>query len=153
MGLAGRVFGAGKQAGKQAISKLPGGKMDKALLGFTAFDMYSNVQQGDDVGTALVKAGANQIFWSVAPVPAAIATFGAPIAQGAYQAGVFGYRKQQWWNQQFRNNGVVGGNYVDTQRAQTMRQAAVQAIQGSKLNARSALGGEARIMSQYGPYR
>jgi hypothetical protein len=36
---------------------------------------------------------------------------------------------------------------MDTQRAQTMRQAAVQAIQGSKLNARSALGGEAQIFA------
>jgi hypothetical protein len=43
--------------------------------------------------------------------------------------------------------GIVGGNYMDTQRALTMRQAAVQAIQGSKLNARSALGGEARILA------
>jgi len=125
----------------------------KAITGFTAFDAWMNVQNGDDIGTAAVKAGTNQILWSMAPVPMGIATFGAPLAQGAYQAGVFHYRKQQWWNKQFHPNGEVGGNYMDSQRALTMRQAAVQAIQGSKLNARSSLGGEARIMSPYGPYR
>ena len=41
------------------------------------------------------------------------------------------------------------GDFVDTRGAQTMRQATVQAIQGSKMNARSALGGEAKILSPY----
>ena len=45
----------------------------------------------------------------------------------------------------------MGFNYVDTEQAYTMRQAAVQAIQGSHLNARSALGGEARLMHRSGP--
>src|SRR5574344_264027 len=47
---------------------------------------------------------------------------------------------------------VVGGNYMDTNAALTMRQAAIQQIQGNKLNARSALGGEARILSRNMPY-
>lgn len=37
-------------------------------------------------------------------------------------------------------------SYQDTQQAATMRQAAVQAIQGSKLNARNELGNEAYMM-------
>lgn len=41
--------------------------------------------------------------------------------------------------------------YKDTQQAITMRQAAVQAIQGSRMNARSALGGEARLMHRGTP--
>lgn len=36
--------------------------------------------------------------------------------------------------------------YTDSQQALTMRQAAVQAIQGSRMNARNALGGEASMM-------
>ena len=36
--------------------------------------------------------------------------------------------------------------YADTEQALTMRQAAVQAIQGNKMNARNALGGEAKMM-------
>jgi hypothetical protein len=70
------------------------------------------------------------------------------------QLGVQGYTAAYNWQRQKRadwNNahlqGMVGGNYQDSQRALTMRQAAVEAIQGSKLNARSALGGEARILN------
>lgn len=37
-----------------------------------------------------------------------------------------------------------GGNYNDTQNAYTMRQRGVQAMQASKMNARSVLGSEAR---------
>lgn len=37
-----------------------------------------------------------------------------------------------------------GGNYKDTQNAYTMRQRGVQAMQASKMNARSVLGSEAR---------
>lgn len=137
---------------KDTFNKLPGGKFGKTVGAFTAMDIYSNVQSGDDMGTALVKAGAQHIYWSMAPTVAAVTTFAPMLGQAAYGVGKFAHNKQQWWNQQFRPSGVVGGNYVDTQRAQTMRQAAVQAIQGSKLNARSALGGEAKIMSQYGPW-
>lgn len=40
--------------------------------------------------------------------------------------------------------GNFGGNFQDTQAGYTMRQRGVQAIQQSKLNARSVLGSEAR---------
>lgn len=45
-----------------------------------------------------------------------------------------------------RNDTGMRATYQDTQQAATMRQAAIQAIQGSKLNARNALGGEAAMM-------
>lgn len=138
---------------KRAGSKIPGGKFGKTVGVFSALDVYGNLQSGDDLGTAVVKAGAQQIYWTMAPTLAAVTTFGPMIGEGAIAAGRFAHSKQQWWNKQFQHDGMVGGQYVDTQRAQTMRQAAVQAIQGSKMNARSALGGEARIMSPYGAYR
>jgi len=135
---------------KQALSKAPKGVWGKGMLGFTGFDIYQNVQMGDDVGTAMVKAGAQHIYWTMAPALAATTTFAPMIGEAAYGAGKFLHQKEQWWNKQFNQTGMVGGQYMDTQRAQTMRQAAVQAIQGSKLNARSALGGEAKIFSPYG---
>ncbi|ONG92331.1 hypothetical protein BKK40_06095 [Bacillus cereus] len=138
---------------KRVNSKIPGGKFGKTVGAFSAFDVYSNVQAGDDIGTAVVKAGTQQIYWTMAPTLAFATTFAPMIGEGAMAAGRFAHSKQQWWNQQFQHNGVVGGNYIDTQRALTMRQASVQAIQGSKMNARSALGGEARILSPYGAYR
>jgi len=42
----------------------------------------------------------------------------------------------------------MGGDYVDTERAATMRQRAVQEMSGSLLNARSVLGQEALLMHQ-----
>ncbi|ONG68583.1 hypothetical protein BKK42_23270 [Bacillus cereus] len=132
---------------------MPGGKFSKTVGAFSAFDVYSNVQAGDDIGTAVVKSGAQQIYWTMAPTLAFATTFAPMIGEGAMALGKWQHGKQQWWNQQFQHNGVVGGNYIDTQRALTMRQASVQAIQGSKMNARSALGDEARILSPYGAYR
>lgn len=138
---------------KRVNSKIPGGKFSKTVGMFSAMDVYGNLQAGDDIGTAVVKAGAQQIYWTMAPTLALATTFAPMIGEGAMALGKWQHRKQQWWNQQFQHDGMVGGNYVDTQRALTMRQASVQAIQGSKMNARSALGGEARILSPYGAYR
>lgn len=137
---------------KGAVGKIPGGKWGKTVGAFSLLDIYSNVQAGDDVGTALTKAAGQHIYWAMAPTVAAVTTFAPMVGQAAFSAGTFIKNKNQWWDMQFRPNGTVGGNYMDTQRAQTMRQAAVQAIQGSKMNARSALGGEAKIMSPYGYY-
>lgn len=136
---------------KKGTGAIPGGGFGKMTAGFTAFDMYSNVQNGDDIGTAGVKAGANYMLWSALPGPMTALTFAPMVAKGAMQAGTFMNHKQQWWNKQFHPGNTVGGQYMDTQRAQTMRQAAVQAIQGSKLNARSALGGEAQLFAN-NPY-
>lgn len=45
---------------------------------------------------------------------------------------------------------VLGsGTYVDTPGAQTQRQRAIQAIQNSRINARSAVGAEASLMHNY----
>jgi hypothetical protein len=152
--MAGKGVGAAFKGGRSLWGKVPGGKIGKGMVGFAAFDMYSNIQGGDDVGTAAVKAGANFMLWDALPGPMTALTVAPALAQGAMAAGTFINKKQQWWNQQFKNTGVVGGQYIDTQRAQTMRQAAVQAIQGSKMNARSALGGEAKIFANnpFSPY-
>ncbi len=130
--------GAGKFLGKKGVG-----------LGFgigMGVDTYMNIKSGDDVGTALVKGAFSGMLWTTMPGIMA-ATQVAQIAPAAFT----GYQnwknqKKQWWNTQFMPN--FGGNYQDTQRALTMRQAAIQAIQGSKLNARSALGGEARLLSE-----
>lgn len=56
-------------------------------------------------------------------------------------------RTKEIFDMTYNQYGRVGGGYRDTYQAQTMRQAAVQQIQGNKLNARSALGGEARLFA------
>ncbi|MGG0592517.1 hypothetical protein ABEY80_22030 [Priestia megaterium] len=112
-----------------------------------ALDVKSNMANGDDFITASMKSTASAMLWSRFPLAMTAVTAAqvTPQAVSAYTQWHKG--KEEWWNQQFYR-GVVGGSYEDTQRALTMRQAAVQQIQGSKMNARSALGGEARILSE-----
>ncbi|GLF89978.1 hypothetical protein Saga11_12370 [Bacillus safensis] len=109
----------------------------KTNTAFAVYDAGMNMAAGDDFCA----------LWASAPwvMGAYTAATTIPMAAGSLYSS---YKKQeQWWNQQHLQ-GMVGGSYQDTQRALTMRQAAAQAIQGSKMNARSALGGEVKIISQ-----
>jgi hypothetical protein len=127
--------------------KFSGGR---AFAGGFAIDTFLNMKSGDDFGTAAVKGAFTGMLWHTMPGIMTAASV-AQIAPAAIN-GVASWKRQKeaWWNQQFLPN--FGGNYRDTQRALTMRQSAVQAIQGSKLNARSALGGEAKLLSQNSNY-
>lgn len=137
---------------KSALNASKGTLLTVGGLGF-ATDAVANTYMGDDLGTALTKASVTGVLAASNP-----ALFGGlmlgSVANDAYW-GVqsFNHKKRQWWNSQYATDNRVGGGYADTQRAQTMRQAAVTAIQGSKLNARSALGGEAKIMNPYSTRR
>lgn len=125
----------------------PVGLLTKGNIGFGVLDAGMNMAAGDDAGTAMLKAGVSTALWHTMPgiMTAHMAATTVPTAVAAYT----NWKKKSLenWNRQHLQ-GTVGGNYQDTQRAMTMRQAAVEAIQGSKMNARSALGGEARILNQ-----
>jgi hypothetical protein len=120
--------------------------LTKGNVGFGLLSVPLNMAAGDDAGTAVLRAGAETALWYTAPAIMGIhmAATMTPQAVGAVNQWHRG-KVNQWQKAHLR--GQVGGNYQDSQRAMTMRQAAVEAIQGSKLNARSALGGEARILS------
>lgn len=119
-----------------------------AGIGF-ATDAALNAYSGDDLGTSILKAGVTGAVFASNPVLAPV-LMGAQIATDVgWGIAKFNHQKKQWWNAQYSYSNNVGGQYVDTMRAQTMRQAAVTAIQGSKMNARSALGGEAKILNPY----
>lgn len=135
-----------------AIKKVGSSVMGSGPLGF-GLDFVSNVAAGDNLGTSAMKAGVTGVLSAASPVLFTTAIT-APLVKDA-ALGLYKYQreKQTYWNKQFAYSNVVGGNYMDTQRAQTMRQAAIQSIQGSKLNARSALGSEARILNPYNSRR
>ena len=128
-------------------SMKPGmGLLTKGNIGFGVVDAGMNMAAGDDAGTAIGKAAVSTALWFTAPgvMTAHMAATMAPMAVSA------GYN----WHRQAKSNwqkshlqGQLGGMYQDSQRAMTMRQAAIEEIQGSKMNARSALGGEARILN------
>ncbi|HFK1435981.1 TPA: hypothetical protein ACGXNJ_006202 [Bacillus cereus] len=134
-------------------SILSGGKVSKLGVGAFAVDTAMNLQSGDDVGTSVAKAGVTSMMATSNPALFTTLTLGSLAQESYWGLQKFNYQKQQWWNKQYATNNVVGGNYVDTQRALTMRQASVQAIQASKLNARSALGGEAKLLNPYATRR
>lgn len=109
-------------------------------------DTFMNMRAGDDFGTAAVKGAFSGMLWTAMPgvmTAVSVAEMGPALFNG-YQNWM--REKESWFNRQSLPN--FGGNYQDTRRALTMRQSAVEAIQGSKLNARSALGGEAKLIAQ-----
>lgn len=128
-------------------SMKPGvGLLTKGNIGFGVLDAAMNMSAGDDFGTATLKAAGSTALWYTAPglmTAYTAATMVPQVAGAAYQW--HQKAKAGWRNSHL--NGQLGGQYQDTQRALTMRQAAVNQIQSSKLNARSALGGEARILN------
>lgn len=144
--LGNKFLKAGGNATGAAASNGPG-LLTKGFVGWGLFETASNMASGDDFGTAAIKGATDSILWSTYAGP----MMAYQLATGLPSAGQAAYtwytQQRQWWNTSHLQ-GTVGGGYQDTQRAVTMRQAAIQAIQGSKLNARSALGGEARILNQ-----
>ncbi|AXK21608.1 hypothetical protein ACW4EZ_30240 (plasmid) [Bacillus toyonensis] len=123
---------------KEAAPKLTFGK-----------DVAVSLYGGDGLGTSLAKASIKGVLKASNPVLYGVVGWGSLAQKGYWGLLEFNHQREQWWKAQYATSNVVGGNFLDTRGAQTMRQAAVQAIQGSKMNARSALGGEAKILSPY----
>jgi hypothetical protein len=128
---------------------LPVGRHGVGSIGAGVFglglDTYFNLREGDSVPKAIGKGLISGAAWAIAEGPMMAATFGVPLMVGGAQwANNFMAQSRQDYNQ----STIPGTNftYRDSRAALTMRQAAVQAIQGSKLNARNALGGEAALM-------
>jgi hypothetical protein len=101
---------------------------------------------GDKPGNAVGSAVRDAALLAVAPVAFSLwqgASLIGGLAPTYQQAGT---ALQDKYNMNRRAMSQPSFQYMDTQQASTMRQAAVQAIQGSKLNARNALGGEAALL-------
>lgn len=120
----------------------------KAGIGGAALQMgigaFLEMRQGESFSTAALKQIPSTVAWAVAPgvMTAYTAISAAPALANAYI--MADQRLKSTYNQNHRAG--TNFSYMDTQQALTMRQASVQAIQGSKLNARNALGGEASLM-------
>lgn len=101
---------------------------------------------GQSWGQAIVGEAGEAVAMAIAPGAYWTWTIGSMVAglPGAVYRG--GQAMEERYNESRRKLSQPTFRYQDTQQAVTMRQAAVQAIQGSKLNARNALGGEASLM-------
>ena len=138
--------------GRTALKKGATAAVKNPLAAIDALGSVSGMKyrmnNGDSFMSAAFKETAeNALYMSNPAIMSAIQM--APLAyQGVKAAHDFRKRKgEELHDMRYNMYGKIGGNYIDTNRAVTMRQAAVQQIQGNKLNARSALGGEARIFA------
>lgn len=142
--------------GVGATSIIGGGKAAYGALkgqGITGMGMMRGLNQvrtetaqGRSLGASMLKGAAVGVLQSSAPH----LMYGIGASQMAISGtkAAINFRHQRGQEIALgQTYGRVGGNFADTGQAQTMRQAAVQQIQHNKLNARSALGGEARIFS------
>jgi hypothetical protein len=143
MSVLGQLKSAGNGIKKAASSvrAIPG-------IGGAAIDLglnsFANMQSGDSASTAVIKAIPESIAWAVSPGVMTVYTAAQllPVAMNGYMTA------DRTLSSKYNRNHSAGTmfTYQDTNQAVTMRQAAVQAIQGSKMNARNALGGEAALM-------
>lgn len=95
------------------------------------------------IGRGLVEFAA----WQTAPWLMGIATLGSLAGMAVPSLMERHDNQKSKFNTYYRPN--VGGTYKDTQQASTMRQASIQAMSAHKMNARTALGNEARLMARY----
>lgn len=108
----------------------------------------ASLDNGNSLSTSLFKSGVSYALWQTNPGLMMATTFAPMAIDGMKSAHQFRRaRGEEIYRDSRGPSGMVGTGFQDTQQAYTMRQAAVQQIQGNKLNARSALGGEARIFS------
>lgn len=111
--------------------------------GLTYYDRRAQHPE-ESTATSLAYAGAEVALWTFLPgVAMAKEAFG--LAKMAGQSGMFSPQKYE--SRAIARNDIGGSwNYQDTQQAATMRQRGLDAIANSRMNARSALGGEARAL-------
>lgn len=121
-----------------------------ATTAFAIWPTYSaNRNIGNSTTVSATKAAVAGFFEYAMPVPYYMFEM-APLAFSGLQA-AHKFRQNKYneiqSHKEDRSKGFIGGNYTDTKHAQAMRLAAVQQMQSNKLNTRSALGGEARLIS------
>lgn len=131
---------------KGAVQELGGyaGAISTILNVYEASQIYKQERErGTSPFWAFGGAVLQTAFYEVFP-EVMWARFAASAIPSIAQAVYASYeRRQDWWDSIRQPN---MGVFFDTEAALTMRQAAVQAIQASKMNARSVLGQEARLM-------
>ena len=134
-----RINSSAKHIAKNHISA--GG-----MLLSTGFELVGRVSSGEKLSLGTIgKSAVSGVAWELVHPGAAFA-YGAASLAVAGGAAAYGSVKKQM--QKWKDNRQTGlrSTYTDSEQALTMRQAAVQAIQGSRMNARNALGGEANMM-------
>lgn len=119
-------------------------------LGGFAFDTLINFGayklSGEGFKKSLIKGAETALLWNAIGPVGNVLAIGGGIATGVsalYEAGRAKFYRNLAYGY---DRGNIGGNYVDTKQAYTMRQAAVQAIAQARINGRQVLGNEASFL-------
>ena len=112
---------------------------------------YINKKSGDTGKRAVVKGVAGSLAWGmIGPVGnfVGLAKMGTMLTAAGYNAGrkSWSKKKDYFYGAGSSFIGGPGGAFRDTGQALTIRQAAVHAIQESKINGRLVLGNEASYL-------
>ncbi len=136
------------KAGTATKKALGSGKGIKGFVGAIGINFALNVALGEPVPQAMKNSVTRDLIWDAAMVVAPGLAWGYMGLQVGMALGKWGYNTARKFESQnkARRRGDMNFNYTDTEQAATMRQAAVQRIQESKINARTALGKEAQLM-------
>jgi hypothetical protein len=129
------------------------GKAFNGGMGVLDFGLtYTDRQKRNPEESKLVSGGvaaASAAAWMYVPgLMWGMTAISAAKGAGGMMEGI----RQKSYEEQFAataNRGVVGGNFTDTEYGATSRQRGMQAIQSSRLNARSALANEARSLHRF----
>lgn len=132
---------------KAGVGQLAKNPATSIAVAHGVVDVNRKVNEGHSITGAVAKSAVETALYSMNPgLMTAIQL--TPLAiQGVQAAQQYRRGKAEQMLSAGNASQRVGNGFMDTAQAQTMRQAALQQIQGNKLNARSALGGEARIFS------
>lgn len=132
-------------------------KVVTSAIGFAGnYSSYkANREQGDGFAKAVGKLAIESALWAnPLTQPVMMGIMGAQLVKGGMEA-VVEYGKNggnlaaKQVNNVYKNGaGYVGGNFIDTNNASTMRQRGLQAMEHSGYNVRSVLGSEARTFYQ-----
>lgn len=121
------------------------GAVDAAL----EFGFRRSANPDENMMVSVGAAGATAAAWMFLPgVMWAKTAF--DVSKGVGTA-MDGFRRSSYEQQLSANDNIgrIGGNFMDTEYGATSRQRGMQAIQGSRLNARSALSNEARSLHRF----
>lgn len=122
-----------------------GGVIDGAI----DFAIRRSENPDGNIGVQFMQSAMTATAWAVAPT----LMWGVTALELANGAGkMMTSAKRAAYESQFAEAGrlgVIGGNFNETGFTYTSRQRAMQAIQSSRLNVRSALGGEAKSLHRF----
>lgn len=124
------------------------GSMGVLDFGLTYADRRNRLPEESKLKSGTI-AGASAAAWMYAP---SIMWAKTALDMGKAAGGMIENYRLQSYEEQYRgmsNRGVMGQGFQDTDVAHTSRQRGMQAIQNSRLNARSALANEARSLHRF----